>query len=75
MQKEASQNLNSPIAKHVAVIMDGNNRWQKDGLSGVARATELVQKPQRKLGLLMPQTRHQILLCLRLSSENWLRTE
>jgi len=74
MQKEASPKTEPlQLPKHVAVIMDGNNRWAKaNGLSGVA-GHRAGAEAAREIVYSCLKRDIKYLTLFAFSSENWLR--
>lgn len=46
-------NQTETLPNHVAIIMDGNNRWATEkGLPGVAGHKKVLREPERRLNML-----------------------
>jgi undecaprenyl diphosphate synthase len=70
-----SSNLPKPVPRHVAIIMDGNNRWAKRRqLSGVAGHRAGVEVVREVLKACAPRG-IEVLTLFAFSSENWGRPE
>ena len=62
------------MPKHVAIIMDGNNRWAKKKISQAFQATKKVLKELEGLSNLQLKKELSVLTLFAFSSENWGRS-
>ena len=74
MPESTSENYTHPL-KHIAVIMDGNNRWAKQrGLSGIAGHEAGVERI-RDILRAAKERNVEVVTLFAFSSENWKRPE
>ena len=65
--------MNNAVPKHVAIIMDGNNRWAKKKLLGGIAGHQAAQKAVRHSVEFCAQAGVEVLTLFAFSSENWAR--